>query len=110
MGLVMPTTIKKHVDYPTTDGKPLAETDIHYRVMVDGRETLAHWYEDDPWTYVSGNLLVYYVEGNPRKHLAPDIFMAKNVAKLPPREYYQIWVEGKPPDVTFEITSKTTAD
>ena len=57
-------------DYPTSDGKPMAETDIHRDVMVQSIWSLDHWFADEPMVYVSGNLLVYYVPGNKRKHLA----------------------------------------
>ena len=109
MKQAMFTTLKKQVQYPTTDGKPMAETDVHYRIQSESRDTLAEWFKDDPWTYVSGSLLVYYVKGNPRKHLAPDLFVVRNVPKLPPRELFLIWNEKQAPQVTFEITSKSTA-
>ena len=34
--------------------------------------------------------------------------MVRGVPKLPPRDYYLLWKEGKAPDVVIEITSKTT--
>jgi Uma2 family endonuclease len=56
-----------------------------------------------------GNLFVCYVEGNPRKHLVPDIFVVRGVPKLPLRDNYLVWKEGKYPQAVIEITSKTTA-
>jgi Uma2 family endonuclease len=58
--------------------------------------------------YVCGNLLLYYEEGNPRKHVAPDVLVARGVPKQPKREYYLVWKEGKAPDLVVEITSKST--
>src|SRR5206468_9734638 len=46
--------------------------------------------------------------GNPRRHVAPDVFLVRGVAKEPPRDYYLLWKEEKGPDVVIEITSKTT--
>jgi Uma2 family endonuclease len=86
----------------------MAETDLHRRDMVDVIETLQDRYADRADDYVTGNLLLYYEEGNPRKHVSPDVFVAIGVPKLPPRDYYLLWLEGKPPDVVIEITSKTT--
>ena len=51
--------------YPTSDGKPMAETDVHYRLMTDLRFELEQFFRDDSDVYVSGNILIYYVEGNP---------------------------------------------
>ena len=39
-------------------------------------------------------MLMYYVPGNKRKHLAPDVFVVKGVVKRL-REYYLLWEEGK---------------
>lgn len=47
-------------DYPTGDGKPLAETPIHRDNLLDGVKTLESFFADDPMVYVSGNMLVYY--------------------------------------------------
>jgi Uma2 family endonuclease len=96
------------VEYPTADGKPMAETDLHRQDMVDLIETLQDHFAGDSHVYVTGNLLLYYEEGNPRKHVSPDVFVVRGVPKLPPRNYYLLWKERKAPEVVIEITSKTT--
>ncbi len=58
--------------------------------------------------YVGGNMLLFYEEGNRRKHISPDVFVSKEVPKKPKREYYLVWKEGKAPDLVVEITSLTT--
>ena len=40
--------------------------------------------------------------------MSPDVFVVRGVPKLPPRDYYLLWKEGRGPDVVIEITSKTT--
>lgn len=94
-------------DYPTSDGRPMAETDFHRILMVELIETLQHRYAADPMVYVSGNLLVFYEEGNKRRHVAPDVFAVRGVPNRK-RLNYRIWVEGKGPEVVIELTSKTT--
>src|SRR4051794_21978605 len=101
------TKAKQVIRYPTSDGKPMAETDIHRDVMVQSIWSLERWYEDDPMVYVTGNLLVYYVPGNKRKHVSPDVFVVKGVAKKK-RLYYLAWEEGKFPTAVIEITSSST--
>ncbi len=96
------------VDYPTSDGKPMAETELHWQVMVDVVEPMRDYFAADPMVHVGGNLLLFYEEGNPRKHVSPDVFMVRGIPKFPLRDYYLLWEEGKPPDVVIEITSKTT--
>ena len=95
------------IEYPTSDGKPMAETDLHRDLMVDSIGTLKGFYVDRPSVYVSGNLLLYYEEGNKRKHIAPDVFVVRGVG-MRRRDYYLLWEEGKAPEVIIELTSKTT--
>jgi len=104
------TSTKRPVEYPTSDGKPMAETEVHREDMVDLIATLKDHFAADPMVYVSGNLLLFYEEGNRRKHVAPDVLVARDLPKLPLRKYYLLWEEGKAPDVVIELTSKTTRD
>lgn len=94
-------------DYPTSDGKPMAETDWHRDLMIALIQTLKVWYAAQPRVYVSGNLLLFYEEGNRRRHVSPDVFVVKGVAKHD-RPNYLLWEEGKGPDVAIELTSSST--
>ena len=108
----MSSVIPQHTrsnDYPTTDGRPMAETDLHRDLMVDLIQTLQAYYQADEQVYVSGNLLVFYVPGDRRRHLSPDVFVVKGVRKHP-RENYLIWEEGRGPDLVIELTSASTRD
>jgi Uma2 family endonuclease len=102
------STARREIEYPDSDGKPMAETDLHRQDMVDVIETLRDYFATHPNVYVSGNLLLYYQEGDPKKSVAPDVLVAHGVPKLPPRRYYLVWKEKKVPDVVIEITSKKT--
>ncbi len=97
----------KPVEYPTSDGKPIAETDFHYLIIMALRQTLDFHFADDPMIYVSGNLLMYYVRGNKRKHISPDVFVVKGIEKKK-RLYYLTWQEHKMPNAIIEVTSKST--
>ena len=83
-------------DYPTSDGKPMAETDLHSDQMMDLILTLQAFFADDDDVYVSGNLLVFYVPGDRRRQLSPDVFVVRGVAKHN-RDNYLIWEEGRGP-------------
>jgi Uma2 family endonuclease len=93
--------------YPTSDGKPMAETDTHRIVMTDTIETLEDRYASDPRTYVSGNILVYYEPDNRRRHVSPDVLVVRGIEKHE-RPNYLVWEEGKGPNVVIEITSSST--
>jgi Uma2 family endonuclease len=96
------------VEYPTSDGRPMAETDVHRDLMIDTIKRLQLRYAADPNVYVSGNLLVFYIPGDRLRHLSPDVFVVKGVPKHR-RDNYLVW-EEKGLDVVFEYTSKTTRD
>ncbi len=92
--------------YPTTDHRPMAETDLHRRLMHALIETLEAFYGEEPLTYVSGNLLLFYEEGNKKKHVSPDVFVVWGVGKRE-RENYLLWEEPAPRFV-IELTSSST--
>ena len=98
----------REVIYPSADGKPMAETELHLHDMIESIQALEDRFDTQPNVYVCGNLLLYYEEGNPRKHVSPDVLLALSVPKKPPRDYYLVWKEGKAPDFVIEITSKST--
>jgi len=97
----------KPVHYPESDGKPMAETDVHRREMFDLIGTLDDRFRDAPDVYVAGNLFLYYAEGNPRKVVAPDVFVVKGVPKGN-RRIYKLWEERHAPCLVIELTSDST--
>jgi Uma2 family endonuclease len=85
----------------------MAESDFQRNPLIYAVKALDIYFAKQPDVYVSGNLLLYYVEGNPKKAVAPDVFVVFGVPKHL-RPIYKVWEEGKGPDVVIEITSKTT--
>ncbi len=102
-----PAPAVAEVFYPESDGQPMAETDVHRDLMLDLIAMLREYFRDDPHIYISGNLLLYYEEGNPRRSVAPDVFVVKGIPG-DRRRIYKLWEEGQPPDVVFELTSRST--
>ena len=105
----MPNKIKAAptIVYPESDGKPMAETEYHRDIMIDFIQMLKHYFRDTNDVHVSGNLLMYYEEGNPRKSVSPDVFVAFGVSKKR-RRTYKIWEEGHAPDFVLEVASPST--
>lgn len=93
--------------YPDTDGKPMAVSDNHRRVLTRILQLLEQFFRENPDVYVSGDLLMYYVQGDPRKVVAPDALVSFGIGqKL--RRTYLVWEEGKTPDFVMEMASETT--
>ena len=93
--------------YPSSDGLPLAENDWQLRAIFDAFGKLKIRYQDRPDVYVSGDLLIYYEEGNPRKSVAPDVFIVFGAASHA-RNVYKLWEEPKVPDFVLEVASENT--
>lgn len=102
----MSTIDVSKVEYPESDGRPMGETDLHRDAMFRHIELLKAYYCGQQ-VYVTGDLLLYYEEGNPKKFIVPDAFVAKGIAPGP-RRVFLTWAERKVPDVVIETTSKKT--
>ena len=63
------------VNYPTRDGRPMGETELHRNKMQDLITTLDDYFAAKPDVYVGGDLLVFYERGDRRKHISPDVFV-----------------------------------
>jgi Uma2 family endonuclease len=100
--------LEHEIEYPTSDGQPMAETTLHRKVMSDIIEGLERRYAGVPDVWVGGNLFLYYEKGNRKKCVAPDVLLVKGVHKLD-RDCFFLW-EEKTPELIFEITSRSTRD
>ena len=95
------------IEYASSDGKPLAENDLQLAAILYAVGALRVYFGAREDIYVSGDLLVYYEEGNPRVSVAPDAFVVFGVPNRM-RMNYKIWEEGKGPDFVLEVASPST--
>ena len=105
--MASPPLAPAKVHYPSSDGRPIAESDFQRTPLIYAVDRLRHHFRDHREVYVSGNLLLYYQEGNPRASVAPDVFVVRGVSNVD-RSSYRLWEERKGPDFVLEITSRTT--
>jgi Uma2 family endonuclease len=96
------------IDYPTSDGRPMGETDLHRNIMFAAIETLKLHYAGQR-VYVSGNILLFYQPGNRRRHVSPDVLVVKDLEQRD-RKNYLLWLEGRPPNLVIEVTSESTRE
>ena len=95
------------IDYPSSDGKPLAENDAQLHAIHYAFGVLRLYFSHRPDVYVSADLLMYYEEGNTRVSVAPDTFVVFGVEDRV-RMNYKVWEEGKGPDFVLEVASPST--
>ena len=93
--------------YPSSDGEPMAETERHRKALTDLVDVIGRHFLPDPDVHVSGNLLLYYEEGNPRKVISPDVFMVRGVSKKELRTY-KTWEQQPTLDFVLELASPST--
>ena len=116
------------VDYPCSDGQPMAESQLHAKCIMYMCEALQYHFEqhhpadryandetdaipDDAalGAYVTGNMFLYYEQGNRAAVVAPDVFVVHGVP-VHLRDSYRLWNEPKGPDFVLEVTSKSTKE
>ena len=93
--------------YPDTDGQPMAASDLHLEILIRLLQILRAYFSEMPEVYVSGDILTYYTEGDPRAVCAPDVLVTFGIGQKQ-RHTYKVWEEGKVPDFVMEFSSKTT--
>ena len=78
--------------YPSEDGKPIAASDYHLRLLIWTLQTLEAHFAQNPEVYISGDIMMYYSEGDPRKSISPDVLVCFGInPKL--RLTYKTWEE-----------------
>lgn len=107
MSAVLKTKKREEIYYPESDGKPMAETDVHRSQMNYLIESLKLFFDNRKSAYVSGNIMFYYEEENPYKSFSPDVMICFDVSPVD-RRVYKLWEEKQFPQVVFEISSRST--
>ena len=106
--MVDTTSRPQLIEYPESDGQPMSESDATRNYLIYCVEALRLFFYSRPQVYVSGNLFIYYEEGQTQKSISPDVFVIFGVSKRQ-RRSYKTWQEGgKLPAFILEITSAST--
>jgi Uma2 family endonuclease len=93
------------IEYPDSDGQPVAENTLQFKWIVIIKEGLEALFRKHPEVFVAGDLFWYPVEGNPKIRTAPDTMVVFGRPKGHRGSYMQ-WDEGGiAPHVVFEVLS-----
>ena len=96
------------IDYPSSDGEPMAENDWQYTALTDTVSTLRVRYQGRDDVYVAGDMLIYYRMNRNDISVAPDVYVVFGAAGNHPRDSWLVWREGRVPDFVMEIASPST--
>ncbi len=101
------STFYDGVYYPEEREDDMGETSIHISLLANLLNILKFYFKEREDVFLSGNMNLYYQEGNPYKWFAPDLLVAFGVPKVE-RSSYLLWREEVFPQVIFEIASDKT--
>jgi Uma2 family endonuclease len=93
------------VQYPESDGQPMADNTKQFRWIVVIEQNLEWLFKDNADVFVAGDLLWYPVEGNNSLSTAPDAMVVFGRPKGDRGSYLQWREDNIPPQVVFEILS-----
>ena len=97
------------IEYPCSDGEPMADNSLQAIAMNDTFSTLRIRYGDDPSVYVAVDMLLYYRRGDASERVAPDVFVVFGANGNHPRHSWLIWEEGGAvPSFVLEVGSPST--
>jgi Uma2 family endonuclease len=85
----------------------MAVSDRHRYWLIRILQTLETYFASDPGVYVSGDIMMYYKEGSPRRSVSPDVLVTFGIGQKF-RRTYKVWEEGKVPEFVMEFSSKGT--
>jgi Uma2 family endonuclease len=95
----------EQIIYPSSDGQPMAESTIQYKLIVKIKEGCESLFKNDPNIFVAADLLWYPVEGRPDISQAPDTMVIFGRPKGERPSYMQFLEDNIAPQVVFEIRS-----
>ncbi len=93
--------------YPESDGKPMADNTIQFRLITKFQGGLDALFQNNPNVFVAGDLFWYPVEKQPQIKQADDVMVVFGRPKGDRRSYKQWEEDNIPPQVVFEIASES---
>jgi Uma2 family endonuclease len=101
----LPSSNKKGIIYPESDGQPMADNTKQFELIVLIKKNLDLLFANDPNVFIAGDLFWYPVEGDNLTRKAPDVMVAFGRPKGDRGSYLQWEEDNIPPQVVFEILS-----
>jgi Uma2 family endonuclease len=96
------------IEYPTSDGQPMADNTKHARWIITLYNNLKSHFQGES-VFVAADLLWYPVQGEPTIRQAPDVLIAFGRPDGD-RSSYRQWEEaGVIPQVVFEVISPSNS-
>lgn len=103
---------RETLEYPSSDGKPLAEDNRQFVSITDTAETLQEHFRERADGHVRGDMFIYYDKlyagMRPEQvSIVPDVFVVVCALEVP-QSSYKIWEGGIVPQFVMEVASHST--
>ncbi len=105
MTTVIHSSTPPAVEYPDSDGLPMAENTLQFKWIVLVKEGIEAVFAQNPTVFVAGDLFLFPIEGDPTIRTAADVLVALGRPKGNRGSYKQWEENGVAPQVVFEILS-----
>ncbi len=99
---------EQKLGYPSSDGKPMAETGIHVQTILMLHAALQDFFKDRPDVFIASDMFWYWELGNPKARTAPDVMIVPGVGNHHRRSFFSWEENGAVPRVVFEMASQST--
>lgn len=106
----MSATLSPVIDYPASDGQPMAETGIHVQAIIHLHQALQDFFADRPDVFVASDMFWYWKEGatDDAHRTAPDVMAVEGVGNHQRRTFNSFDEGGAVPAIVFEMASRDT--
>jgi Uma2 family endonuclease len=109
MSIATPSTAApggEEVEYPASDGQPIAETGIHVEAILLLLPALRDALRMTE--FIAADMFWYWEEGHPESRVAPDLMLVKGAGRSHRRSFFTWREGGAVPCVVFEMASQST--
>ena len=97
------------IEYPDSDGEPLADNKFQAVAMVDFFSALETYFAERTDVYIGIDQLLYYILNDPTRSIAPDVFAVFGAHGSHPRRSWIVSREGGTvPAFVLEVASEGT--
>jgi Uma2 family endonuclease len=94
------------VEYPSSDGQPMAETGLHVRAILLLFQALHDFLPAAD--FIAADMFWYWERGQPKSRVAPDVMVVKGAGRDHRRSFLAWRENGAVPCAVFEMASKRT--
>jgi Uma2 family endonuclease len=103
-------TLSPVIEYPASDGQPMAETGIHVQAIIHLHQALQDFFSDRRDVFIASDMFWYWKEGetDDSSRVAPDVMVVEGVGNHQRRTFNSFDEGGAVPAMVFEMASRDT--